>query len=256
MSENIDYAEMLEIPVNTLNVTKKRSKRRREARELKDEVVEAVNERLERGAREEAVTEGENITDYGQPRVYAEASSDAEPQKKFLEGKLLVVEFVAVCLLCAAIVLTNLFWENSAINTFFRGLISEPAPVAAQDERSYAELTLYPVVSDSEIVCSVTDTGVLTFTGACSVYAPYGGTVKNVAQGENGATVEIAHTTTFSTVITNLTHAYVSAGDTVFATIPVGYSDGSSAISVAMYDSGTLITAYTVNEDNDILWNV
>ena len=28
MSETIDYAEMLEIPVNTLNVTKKRSKRK------------------------------------------------------------------------------------------------------------------------------------------------------------------------------------------------------------------------------------
>lgn len=33
MSENIDYAEMLEIPVSTLNVTKKRSRKKREPAE-------------------------------------------------------------------------------------------------------------------------------------------------------------------------------------------------------------------------------
>ena len=43
MSETIDYAEMLEIPVNTLNVTKKRSKRRKGPTELKEQGVETVN---------------------------------------------------------------------------------------------------------------------------------------------------------------------------------------------------------------------
>ena len=47
MSETIDYAEMLEIPVSTLNVTKKRSKKKKEGEtELKDRVVESVNERV------------------------------------------------------------------------------------------------------------------------------------------------------------------------------------------------------------------
>ena len=134
MSENIDYAEMLEIPVSTLNVTKKRSRKKREPAELKEQVVESVNERLEPSSE---VTE--NFTDYGQPRVVQET---ALPRKRFLESGLLVAEFVAVCVLCAAIVLTNLLWENSAINTFFRGLVQEETPVAAQDDRSYSELTL------------------------------------------------------------------------------------------------------------------
>ena len=39
MSQPIDYAEMLEIPVNTLNVTKKRGKKKGGAEELKARAV-------------------------------------------------------------------------------------------------------------------------------------------------------------------------------------------------------------------------
>ena len=79
MSENIDYAEMLEIPVNTLNVTKKRSRKKKEAdSDLKERVVERVNERVTRGEREEpaafsaadmpeeGMAQGENVVDYGE----------------------------------------------------------------------------------------------------------------------------------------------------------------------------------------------
>ena len=55
MSQPIDYAEMLEIPVNTLNVTKKRGKKKGGAEELKARAVEAANER--------AAASGENVTE-------------------------------------------------------------------------------------------------------------------------------------------------------------------------------------------------
>lgn len=254
MSETIDYAEMLEIPVSTLNVTKKRSKKKKEGEtELKDRVVESVNERV--GAEPESpVASGENVTDYGeQPYAYAE-EKPARAHKKFLENRLLMAEFVAAIALCAAILLTNIFWPASAINTFFRGLIEGEPAAAAPDDRSYSELTLGSVVSDDGIVCSVSETGVLTFTGECSVYAPYGGTVQSVLENEGTYTMEIEHTTSFSTVIAGLTSAYLVAGDAVYATIPVGYCAGGN-ISVSMYDGGTLISAYTVNENNDIVWN-
>ena len=250
MSENIDYAEMLEIPVSTLNVTKKRSRKKREPAELKEQVVESVNGRLDTA---DEVAEGENITDYGESRAVRET---ALPRKRFLENGLLVAEFVAVCVLCAAIVLTNLFWENSAINTFFRGLVQEETPVAAQDDRTYSELTLRSVVSDNSVVCTADENGVLSFTGECSVYAPCNGTVQKVFEGENGYSVEIEHTTSFSTVIAGLTNVYVAAGDTAFSTLPVGYSAGETPVTVSMYDSGTLITSYTVGENNDIVWSV
>ena len=68
--------------------------------------------------------------------------------------------------------------------------------------------------------------------------------------------MEIEHTTSFSTVIAGLTNVYVAAGDTAFSTLPVGYSAGETAVTVSMYDSGTLITSYTVGENNDIVWSV
>ena len=252
MSETIDYAEMLEIPVSTLNVTKKRSKKKREPEaDLKERVVETVNERMEGETEEERTAVEENVTDYGDAYVPEHA-----PRKKFLDSKVLVIEFIAVLALCATILLTNLLWADSAINTFFRGLVSEEETVNAPDERVYSELTLGSVVSDADIQCSVSDTGVLTFTGACSVYSPYGGTIKNVAENNGNYTVEIEHTTSFSTVIAGLTNVYVAAGDTAFSTLPVGYSAGETPVTVSMYDSGTLITSYTVGENNDIVWSV
>ena len=65
MSDTIDYAEMLEIPVNTLNVTKKRSKKRREEEDLKERVLESVNEKMDAQAEEGAAQE--NVVDYGSP---------------------------------------------------------------------------------------------------------------------------------------------------------------------------------------------
>ena len=58
------------------------------------------------------------------------------------------------------------------------------------------------------------------------------------------------------TVITGLSAAYLEMGDKVYSTIPVGYSKGEIEVSVSMYDDGTLITSYSVNEENDIVWNV
>ena len=112
------------------------------------------------------------------------------------------------------------------------------------------------LVSDDGIVCSVSETGVLTFTGECSVYAPYGGTVQSVAESGGVYMMEIEHTSSFSSVISGLTYAYLPAGSEVYATIPVGYSDGSHEVTVSMYDGGTLISAYTLGEENDIVWNV
>ncbi len=253
MSETIDYAEMLEIPVSTLNVTKKRSKKKKESEaELKDRVVESVNERVSPEPEEPPVASGENVIDYGEFDRAEE--KPARVHKRFLESRLLMAEFVAVVALCAAILLTNIFWPSSAINTFFRGLIEGQPASAAPDERTYSELTLGSVVSDDGIVCSVSETGVLTFTGECSVYAPYGGIVQSVTENEGTYTMEIEHTTSFSTVVSGLTSAYLAAGDRVYATIPVGYCAGGE-VSVSMYDNGSLISAYTVNEQNDIVWN-
>lgn len=258
MNGSIDYAEMLEIPVNTLNVTKKRGKKRRgEAEDLKERALGSVNEKVAEAEGEQPrVAQEENVVDYGAPPDLPPEPAQEKPQPRFLENKLLLGEFIAVCALCATILLTNLFWQDSAINTFFRGLIAEETPAAAPDERSYAELTPGSVVSDADIECSVSEAGVLTFTGECSVYPPCDGVVESVAESGGAYTVEIRHTTSFSTVVAGLTYAYPAAGEAVYSTIPVGFTDGVSAVTVSLYDGDSLIRAYSLDEDNDIVWNV
>ena len=259
MSENIDYAEMLEIPVNTLNVVKKKGRKKKEE-DLKDRAVREVNERMEENRREEPVlneaapesaqervAESEDITDYS-------SEPEQKPQKKFFDSRVLIAEFAAVCALVALILLTNIFMPNSAINTFFENIAGGTTETVKTDDRTYSELTLGRVVSD-DIACSVTD-GVLMFKGECSVYAPFGGKIANVSQTDGVYTVEVEHTTSFTSVITGLSEEYWAAGDTVYTTIPVGYSRGESEVSVRMYDEGSLISSYTVNEENDIVWNV
>ena len=186
-----------------------------------------------------------------------EGSAGSAPRlKKFLDSKLLLGEFVAVCALCAGILLTNLFWPQSAINTFFRGLVTEEAPAALPDERSFSEVEAGSIVSDDTISVSVSDAGVLSFTAEASVYAPCGGTVQSVAESGGVYMMEIEHTSSFSSVISGPTYAYLPAGSEAYATIPAGYSDGSHEVTVSMYDGGTLISAYTLGEENDIVWNV
>ncbi len=47
MDEEMEYAEMLEIPVSTVNVTKKRGRKPKKQQDLKDKVITKVNEKAE-----------------------------------------------------------------------------------------------------------------------------------------------------------------------------------------------------------------
>ena len=147
--------------------------------------------------------------------------------------------------------------KESAINTFFAGLLNPTdQSQSVDDDRIYSQLTMGSVVSDDDITCTVSDTGVLSFTGECSVYTPCDGKIVSVTEKDGLYTVKIEHTKSFSTEISNLSTAYFAAGDKVFSTIPVGYTKGASPVSVSMFDNGNLIKSYTVNEANDIIWNV
>ena len=47
MNEELSYAEMLEIPVETVTVNRKEKKRRGREEDIADRVVESVNDRVE-----------------------------------------------------------------------------------------------------------------------------------------------------------------------------------------------------------------
>ena len=246
MNEELDYAEMLEIPVSTVNVVKKKSifkhkpffapaKPQQEAPaqdELKDLVVDSVNERVG------AYTYTEDLSEPAKP----------EKKSKFFAkdkgSKIIVTELIAVCVLAAAIFLTNIFMPNSAINTFIGSLTGNKTDA----EPSYNEITLSSVVSDkSNAVVNVSESGVLSFTAKGSVYPICAGKVASVTKENDTYTVEIAHTSTFTSVITGLTDVYSAKGTSVQGNIPFAYSDGEAEVRVSMYDNGTLLNCYTLS---------
>ncbi|MDE5943680.1 MAG: hypothetical protein K2H30_05695 [Clostridia bacterium] len=252
MNQELDYAEMLEIPVNTVNVVKKKSffKRKQavqpapQPEELKEMVVESVNERVG------AYVYAEDLTDAPKPEKvrFKNRVSDAAAAIKGKGGKVLFIEAVAIGLIAIAIFVTNIFMPNSAINAFL-GLFTGTANAEAA-EPTYSELTLSAVVSDfSDAEVFVSDSGVISFTAEGSVYPVYNGKISHVYEDSGLYTVEIAHTSNFTSVITGLTYAYYEADTKVAANLPVGYSDGASEVRVSLYNNGALLNCFTLMDE-------
>ena len=253
MNQELDYAEMLEIPVSTVNVVKKKSffKRKHAAEqpapqpeELKEMVVDTVNERVG------AYVYAEDLSEPAKPEKVKlkDKFSGAAAALKDKSGKVLFIEAVAIGLIAVAIFVTNIFMPNSAINTFL-GMITNTTPAEAS-EPAYSELKLSPVVSElSDAEISVSDSGVISFTAETSVYPVYGGTISRVYEDSGVYTVEIAHTSAFTSVITGLTNAYYGENTKVAANLPVGYSDGSNEVRVSLYNGGTLLNCVTVTDE-------
>lgn len=243
MSDELDYAEMLEIPVETVTVNRRERKKKEKTPELADQVVDRVNKRME-DAEDPAYAESTPI----------ERESFFEEKRQRMQRKILIAEFAAVCGLCATIFFTNIFLSNSAINVFVRDLLSPSETVA--DTRVYSDFALASPVNDAvgaEI--TVSDTGVLSFSAECSVYSPASGTLVAVnGDAETGYTVEIRHSDSFSTIMSGLNTVYLSEGDEVRSNLPLGYTDGESEVRVMFYSEGALLDNCVVNEDG-LAWN-
>lgn len=241
MNEELSYAEMLEIPVETVTVNRRERRRRAREEDLAEQVVDTVNSRVEE---DPAYAQSTPIEREAQP----------EDRRSKLSRRILWGEFIAVCALCATIFLTNIFVTDSAINTFVRGLWS--GEETASDTRTYEDFTLSPVVNqftDAEL--AVSETGVLSFTAQCSVYAPCAGEVAAVnGDAENGYTVELRHSDTFSTVLSGLTNVYYAEGESVRTNVPLAYTDGTHPVRVTFYEDGSLLTCVSV-EGGTLAWS-
>ena len=239
MNEGLEYAQMLEIPVSTVNVVKKKSlfaRKAKPAEDLRDRVVDSVNERL--GETPSFPDEGNGYV------VTEELTAPVKPKKKSsAAGKILIAEVVAACAIAAGIFLTNVFVPNTAINTFVGSLTA-----VKEKEAAYNEFTLTPVVSElSEAEVAVTADGVIHFTHKASVYPICDGSVASVSESDGLYTVKIAHTSTFSSVITGLSTVYYKAGEEVKSNVPLAYSNGENEVRVSMYDGETLLNCYTLS---------
>ena len=297
MNEEIEYAEMLEIPVSTVNVIHKKRRKKAQKTEqtdvptLKDSVIAQVNTRVED---EQVIIPADQLAESANSQGYVDFDSvperidtvrlfadeterknayaenffsevDEENDEDMYEMKqetrgqkalrlTLGIEFAAVCALCGAIFLTNVFVPNSAVNTFFRA-VTEPT-VQQSDAREYSDFTLSPVISElSDAELSLSAAGVLSFTDECCVYPAVDGEVSEVTRNEDGTyTLKIGHSDSFSGVISGLNQVYYAVGDEVKCNVPVGYTHGETPVQVTMYSGGVLLNCFQLTEENCLAW--
>ena len=267
MNEEIEYAEMLEIPVSTVNVVKKKRKGKAQKKDERESLIDKVNEKINARAFEmpnkDAEINPENdykeridtvaIENENYRSDFSQDPTPVQKPKKSKAGVILTAEFAVACALCGGIFLTNVFMPQSAINTFFRSLVPQTEQEGA---RAYHEFTLASVVglnADAEI--SVSPTGVLTFTAKGCVYPVADGEVAAVTKNEDGLyEVRVNYTDEFYGVLRGLDTAYYAAGESVKANIPVGYSNGEKEVEVTLYSGGELLNCFTLDEDNKPVW--
>ncbi len=280
--EEIEYAEMLEIPVSTVNVVRSKRRRKKETQDiqpaLKDSVIASVNDRLQD---EEALPNDDADVKEGAlhfdpiperidtVRLYATGEDGElnpydyplnEGGKYETNEKIprsvrvaLGVEFGVACALCCGIFLTNVLLPTSAINTFFRAINT---PVETPAVRPYTDFELGAVVSElSSAKLNLSPSGILSFTDECCVYPAADGKVASVSQDLNGkTTLKIEYTKDFTGVVSGLDTVYYAVGDDVKANVPVGYTNGEAEVQITMYSGGILLNCFELTEENCLAW--
>ena len=228
---NLDYLEMLEVPVNSCDVVIKPAKRKK--RNVVDEVIDKVNQ--------EAVPQKPKRVKLKKSKPITSEETAIVKSTKF---DIVSVQVVAIFALIVGIILTNIFWENSGMNNLLKTVFGESE---IKNTAVYSSFSPLAPTKDGEISL---DGGVMTFSSG-SVYSPCDGIIDNVIKTDNLYTVTVRHSDTFSTVISGLEHCYAQEGEKVYGTLPVGYS--SSQVKVSMFDSDAILTCYTLSGD-EILW--
>ncbi|MBQ9514229.1 MAG: hypothetical protein IJR66_04560 [Clostridia bacterium] len=263
MNDKLQYAKMIEIPESSASISYAVPKKKRflfkKENKIKKEVIDKVNGEttltgdnvnsviqdkiVENEAligKEETISETENLTE----------TITVRKKKKF---GVIAFEFVLIGLLFATILITNILLPNSAINNLING--NGKVETASVDERNYNDFKV--VFNENERSIIAVNDGVITFSGAGSVYSPVEGKIVSRDIAEDGKiTLTVEHNKNFKTVISGLDLAYLTTGETVFNNLPVGYTSGENlATMVFIGKDGATITNYTV-ENGEIFWEV
>ena len=229
---NGDYAEMIEIPVSTCEMVVLPKKRKK--KNIRERVIDKVNANL-------TAKEQVQDTEISEPTIQEE-----KPKKK-RSFDIISAQVVAIFVLIVAILLTNIFWEDSGINNLIKGAFKVEQKQEA-DVRSHKDFKLSCPSKATKVAL---EEGVMTIASEGAVYAPCMGTVKDVSQTDGKYTITIDHSDVFKTVIRGADYAYFDIGETVYQAVPVCYSSGG--VEVLMYDNNALLTNYTIN-DGSIVW--
>lgn len=266
MNEKLQYATMLEIPVNTCSVTftpakkrKNKKKKKPSLETVKQELLNKVNTEIdEQNARN--YEDNNDIVYDNLPESYAELdieNNETENIKSKKSGKISVigVQIAIVGALIAAIFLTNAFYPDSGINAFMNEVFgSNDQQVSTVDERVYKDFA--PVIAIADGSSVALNNGVINFSGEGSIYAPCNGKISAITLGEDGKyTIEVTHSENFKTLLSGIDYAYVGLDDEVYFNIPVGYVEAGSVQMCFKGEDGVSITDYEI-VDNAIIWAV
>ena len=286
MNETPNYADMIEIPVQTSSVTvveptKKRIKKKRKTvEELKDEVIKKVNletERYEEFKNSAKNNQNESDIDLTEKEralidkikngvelddidnsFNGELPLDSEPILEKPEVNTVTIKtrsqkpsikkkLVAIC--CIIFV----FAVAVTSSVLIADKLSLPTLFSSPEE-VIDKYTVFNATIPSKVIDSVTlKDGVMSVSSKGAIYSLADGVVSSIATDGESFTVEITHGEDFKTVFSGMDLTYFSVGEKVYKTLPLGYSNGETAYTVSLYSASGLITDYSLKGDT-IVW--
>ena len=246
---NSEYLEMIELPVSTCEMVTPQKKKKF----FKGKLIRNVNKRVEEDRKNEKVIQPqleekqEKVETVEPVLVKAEAKKPKAHRAKF-KLDLVGAEVIAIFVLVVSILLTNIFWEDSGINTMIKSVFGTNEQVQVDDRLNTAFACVAPA-KNSEITV---ENGVMNVGEKKVIYPLYEGTVTKAVKNDGVYTVTIAHSDVFYSVISGVEFVYAQVGEKVYNNIPVAYSaEGGS--QVAMYNNGELVKNFTIDNGN-IVW--
>lgn len=275
MNEKLQYATMLEIPVNTCSVTLKPAKKKgiwkrkfKNLEAVKEQLMNKINsESSDETISEQVVNSVENnlvineqeeqeLNENGNQMMLENTATVKvinDKSKKKFKFSVISTQFIIIALLVATIFLTNALYADSGINVFFKNVFGT-TQTETVDTRSHQDFA--PVIAVGEMTVITIDNGIMTFSGEGSVYSPCDGKVSAINLDENGKySYEITHSTNFKSVISGLDYAYAGLNDNVYSNIPVGYVTESGATMCFKSGSNLVISNYNII-DGSVVWAV
>ncbi len=166
---------------------------------------------------------------------------------------LVKVQVAIIGILLAVILLTSAINQNSGINVFMRSVFA-PSEVDTVDERLYTEFA--PVFSTEQNQINLDENGIITTTKTGSIYSSVKGTLESAVLTDAGTySVIVKHSENFSSKIDGLKYVYLSVGDVVNTTIPLGYAEEQGVSLCFMGENDEVITDYTI-KDGTVVWAV
>ena len=210
-----------------------------------DDIAETTESTETTGVDTNALNEESTAT----VRLVKNQSSKNKPKRLTL----VKVQVAIIGILLAVILLTSAINQNSGINVFMRSVFA-PSEVDTVDERLYTEFA--PVFSTEQNQISLDENGIITTTKTGSIYSSVKGTLESAVLTDAGTySVIVKHSENFSSKIDGLKYVYLSVGEVVNTTIPLGYAEEQGVSLCFMGENDEVITDYTIT-DGTVVWAV